>query len=504
MKVSELKETNVLYDKNVAEWKFLMACYEGAKELIALGYLNKHERESQDNYNRRKDEAYGFSYSKSVVDLLSFYLFKKPVKRSMGDLQEDEQWGAFVKDANLYGDSFDFFLLSQARYASIMGSVGILVDKPSVEKQTRAEELNQGIYPYVASYFPTAILDWRFDRDENNRPFLAFLKLKDDDNKFILWYPEKWEKYKEPDDDKSVGVPKSAAQEQTISSSSVGEQEAELVDSGPNPLCEIPFVWLYNMRGKTIPIGVSDIHDVARIDVSILRNLSQGEEVINYAAFPMMRRPMQEQGTSQAADEVGVTAVLEFDPEHPDSKPDWLDASVEEPIDAILKWMARKVEEIYRASNAGGMAATEISTVAKSGVALKTEFQLLNSKLVSKAINLEKAETRIIDLWSKWQDQEKNIENVSIERERTYDVENLSEDLENAMTSMTVVKSKSFLEAIRKMVARQMLPALTDDQLRDIDKEIEEIEEIEPTAESAFNEETGGPNPTLEDEEEEE
>ncbi|RLC88903.1 MAG: hypothetical protein DRJ03_01290 [Chloroflexi bacterium] len=506
MKVSELQEVHPYYTKHVTEWRFLLACYEGAKELISLGYLKQNERESTANYERRLEEAYGFGYSKSVIDLLCFYLFKKPVKRDLGDIQNDEQWNAFSEDCNLYGDDLDTFLHTQARYASIMGHVGILVDKASVEFENKQAELEAGVYPYLASYFPTAILDWKFERDEYNRPFLAYLKLKDDDDKYRLWYPDKWEVYEEPEVP-APPVPKAANQQTTDTgtiSTAGSDLEAELVDSGENPLGAIPFVWLYNVRSKTIPLGTSDIHDVGRIDVSIMCNLSQGEEIISYAAFPMMRKPMQEAGAPSGPDEVGVTAVLEFDPENPESKPDWLDAQVAEPIDAILTWIGRKVEEIYRAANTGGMASTEIQTTAKSGVALRTEFQLLNSKLVSKATNLEKAEVKLIDFWLQWQENEEAMDKVTIERERTYDIENLAEDLENALTSMTIVKARKFLDAVRKQVVRRMLPGYTDEQISELDDEIENMEDMPPVSEAAFQPGAGQPFVAPEPEPEEE
>ncbi len=482
LKVGDLLEKHNLYAANINEWYFLMASYEGAKELVRLGYLRRNERESLANYNRRKSEAYGFSYSKSVVDLFNFYLFKKPVKRDMGALKTNELWAAFMKDCNLYGDSFDEFLTEQGRYSSIEGHMGILVDKASVTFENKKEQLEQGVYPYVASYFPSAIMDWEWSRDENNRPYLSYLKLMDDNDddviQYRLWWPDAFEVWEVPynDDDK------------------YDEQaEAELKLEGENPLGEIPFVWLYNLKGKQRPIGVSDIHDVARIDVSILTNLSEGEEVITYGAFPMMRKPMKESRpdgvqTPAKEDEVGIQAVLEYDPNHPESKPDWLDAAVAEPITAILDWIGRKVSEIYRAVNAGGMASMEVSTTAKSGAALQAEFQLLNANLVRKATNLEKAEVQIIEYWLRWEEEDlkARMKDITVERSRTYDVENLAADLDNALTSTTIVKSKKFSEAIQKNVARQMLPAADDKQLKEIDEEIEESPTTPITPNAAF------------------
>lgn len=479
----DLTKTHPLYNQNIGEWSFLLAAYEGTRQLIELGYINRHERESEQNWLRRQEEAYGFGYTKSVVDLFNFYLFKKEVKRMIPDgLKKDPSWMAFREDCNLEGDEIDTFLTDSGKQSNICGHVGILVDKPSREMENKQQEKDAGIYPYVAMYYPDAILDWKFEKDENDRPYLSYLKLRDDPDgdtskrarhEYRCWYEDHFEVWETPD------------LEETENPESV---EAELINIGINPLGEIPFVWLYNMKGRQKPIGISDVHEVARIDASILRNLSGGEEVIYYAAFPMMMKPGKVGGGPAGDgaippgtdDETGVTAVLEFDPDHPESKPEWLEPAVSEAIDAILKWIERKVAEIYRAVNAGGMAGMEVSTVAKSGAALQAEFQLLNAHLVKKAINLEKAEDRIDYFWLKWEGMDKHYKDIENTRERTYDVEDLHSDLENIMTSITIVHSDTFRKKAEKRVARQVIPSIEDEDLKDIDKEIDEYEPPTP------------------------
>lgn len=484
--VGQLQETHSEHEANKNEWRFLMSAYEGTRKLVANGYLYRNERESIKNWERRCKEAAGFDYSKSIVDLFNFYLFKKPVKRDMGPLKSDQQWQMFMADCNLYGDSFDDFLTEQGRYASTLGHVGILVDFPSKSFDTKKEELDAEVYPYLAAYFPNMILDWEFERDENNRPFLAYLKLLDDDGQYRLWWPDKWEIWEFPEDAGTLPptAPKNAQSLKDVKAN----LKAKLVDDGDYDLGEIPFVWLENIKTKTRPIGMSDIHEVARLDVSILRNLSQGEEIISFTAFPMMIKPMREiqpDGNPAVVQEdiVGEQAILEFNPEHPESKPSWLQSEAREPIDAILDWVARKIEEIYRVVNAGGMASTEISKEAKSGTALKAEFQLLNASLVRKAKNLEKAEHQIVYYWLGWEKKPEVLEKVSIQRERSYDVDDLASDLENALTSSIIVKSKKFNEEIQKQIVRQMLPAAENEVIKEIDDQIEEAVEFEPLPE---------------------
>lgn len=468
----DLDRTNELYDAHLDEWLFLGAAYDGIRELVTQEAIKQHERESLQNFKRRMSELFGFGYTKSIVDLFTFYLFKREPKRDYKALGDQQDFKDFLDDCDLEGNEYGNFLVEQARYASIYGYVGILIDKPnspSASPQTRAEALRAGVYPYVAAYLPPAILDWQFQRDDFSRPYLAFLKLKDDDGMYRLWWPEKWEVWRKADAESEDAGERMVAK----------KGGAVLVAEGDNPLGVVPFVWLYNLKGKHKPIGLSDVHDIARIDLSITRNLSQCEEVVNYAAFPMLMEPSIAEEDIEKQDEVGPTAVKEFDPDNPEgTKPEWLEAKVEGPVRAMLELIQRKVSEIYRASNAGGMASMEISSVAKSGAALSAEFQLLNSKLVQKAVNIEKAERGILWCWCMWQQLEHMYEEVLVEYSRTYDVENLAQDLENTLTAQAIVHSVEFRRAMEKSVVRLMLPAATEDLLGRIDTEIEQADEF--------------------------
>ncbi len=476
---SKLRETHELYDKYKDEWQFLNAAYEGVQALIAYGAIVRHERESEDNYQRRIDEAYGFSYSKSIIDIFNSYLFKKEYPKQMPDvLANDDLWTMFQEDCDLIGTEFDEFFITQQRQASIQGHIGILVDKANVNLENREDALEEGVYPYLAAYKPTAILDWRWERDEFGRPTLMELKVLDDDDRYRIWTPDTWEIWEIIEAEGASGEVSKAAYQQDSPSTDLG-RAAKLVDEGENPLGEIPFIWLYNQR-STIDkeVGVSDITDVSRIDTSIIRNMSQIEEIINYAAFPMMRKPMEETDPDKK-DEVGVVAILEFNPEHPESKPDWLEAAVEGPITAVLEVIAKKITEIYRSTNVGGMAATEIQTQAKSGAALKTEFQLLNSKLVQKGGNVVKAMKQCIKYWLMWEQQESTFDDVIIEKIKTYEIEDLASDLENILTSTAIVNlSDTFKKEIQKLTVRLIMPGIEDDVLAEIEKEIDEQEDL--------------------------
>lgn len=466
--VGELLSTNATYKDNISEWTFLTTVYEGIRSIVRAGLVERHEREPMISYKRRMEELTGYGYTKSVVEIFHFFLFKKEPMHKLGALLEDKLWQMFMKDSNLYGMDYNSTIMEIDLWAAVQGHMGILVDKANATFRTKEEQIKQRVYPYIAKYHPSAILDWTWSRDTYNRPFLSYLKLEDDDEQFRIWTPQMWEIWELPKDKEGKSIKTDST------------KEAIFVDSGVNPLGVIPFLWFYNQRSRHISLGKSDIHEVARIDLSIIRNMSQIEEIINFAAFPMMRKPMRDAkptdvNAPQQDDEVSVQSVLEFDPERPESKPDWLEASVADPIRAILDSVEKKISEIYRAANIGGMAATEPTRNAQSGVAKRIDFQMLNSKMVAKATNLEDAENTILQFWCMWEKVwDKYKDESTIVREKTYDIEDLSTTLEDALTAKTVVISKTFNALLQKQTVRQVLPGVTEQQMADIETEIDE------------------------------
>jgi hypothetical protein len=479
LKVKDLKKVHERYSANVKEWRFTMALYEGIRAVIRAGLVKQHEREPDLTYERRIKELYGFGYTKSVVEIFQHHLFKKsPQGRKLDTLQDDEVWKMYVKDADLYGNDYESTMMELALYAGVEGHMGVLIDKASIEEgASRQQQIEKRVHPYIAKFYPPAILDWVFSRDEYNRPYLSFLKLLDDsqtNNQYIFWSPESWEVWELPKDDDGKDDDSNV------------EQDAVFIKANVNPIGEIPFVWHYNFKTRHVGIGSGDVHEVARIDLSIIRNLSQIEQIINFAAFPMMRKPMRDASPTEISapqqdDEVGSEVILEFDPEHPESKPDWLEAKVKEPVEATWQVIIGKVAELYRAANIGGMASTEPTKAPQSGVAKRVDFQLLASKLVSKAINLENTENKMLEFWLKWEQMwDKYKDKVKMSRSKDFDIEDLATDLDNALTAQTVVMSKKFKELVQKQTARAALPSATEKELQQIDEEIEKAIETGP------------------------
>jgi hypothetical protein len=62
---------------------------------------------------------------------------------------------------------------------------------------------------------------------------------------------------------------------------------------------------------------------------------------------------------------------------------------------------------------------------------------------------------------------------VQVDRPKNFDVENLAEDLANILTAKSIVISNLFRQYLQKMVARRMLPQVSEQEMAAIDEDID-------------------------------
>jgi hypothetical protein len=120
-----------------------------------------------------------------------------------------------------------------------------------------------------------------------------------------------------------------------------------------------------------------------------------------------------------------------------------------------MKCIHNKIEAIDRIAHMGSVRATE-SKVA-SGIALQTEFQLLNSRLSEKADYLENAEEGIWSLFALWQNK---VWDGEINYPDTFDIRDWASDLQFLQQAKASgIKSDTFTKEIDK----QIVSAVVDD-----------------------------------------
>jgi hypothetical protein len=292
-----------------------------------------------------------------------------------------------LKDADLDGRSFNAFMREAQVWSSVYGHVWLMMDKPKSTAGTKAEELEQEIRPYVTMFTPENVFDWKYERTASGRFELVYLKIREAIDRVTDTQTDTWYRVWTKD---SVQL-----------WHSVNDNE-RMVEQEDNVLGKIPAVFLPAQRSVVRGIGISDISDAAYMQRAIYQELSEIEQLIRISNHPTLVKSYQTDASA------GAGAIINM--------PDDMDASLKpyqiqpsgQNLDAVRNSIKDKVESINRMAHMGAVRGTEAMT--QSGVAMQTEFQMLNAKLSEKADILELAEEQLWQLFCEWQDITPDVE----------------------------------------------------------------------------------------------
>jgi hypothetical protein len=374
--VAQLISGNQIYQAYQARWKYLLESYVGGEEYRRAQHLTRYQLESEGEYQARLKSTPLENHCQSVISVYNSFLFREEPDREFKGIEYMPELEDFLNDADLDGRSLNAFMKDVATWSSVFGHSFILVSKPDVGAVTRADEVAAGVRPYVSLLTPMVVLDWKWNRAPNGRYQLVYLKYVEDINGDVRvvkeWTPEEIIT-------STVDIKKDTIEEQIIEVNGLGK---------------IPVVIAYNGRSIVRGIGVSDITDIADAQRFIYNATCECEQSIRLDSHPsLVKTPETEAG-------IGAGSIIHM-PENLDSglKPYLLEFSGAS-VDSIYKAIQHTISAIDKMANTGAVRATESRTL--SGVAMETEFQLLNARLSEKADNLELAEEHMWKLWCEY------------------------------------------------------------------------------------------------------
>ena len=441
-----IKENHKDYDNQLAIWEYHLRSYLGGKEYQEGHYLNKYTLETGAQYDNRLTQTPLDNHCRNIIHIYSSYIWRVPPTRNFGIIEQDPMLESFLKDADLDGRSFDAVMRDAQVHASVYGSVWLFLDKPNLTFETRAEEIDQEIRPYVSLVTPENVTNWKYQRMSTGRYYLSWIRIREEVTKDFTIYREWFE--------------------DRILAYKVDEvrNNVELIEEIPNALGKIPFICLYNQRSHKRGIGISDLTDVADIQKAIYNELSEVEQLIRISNHPSLVK------TPEVEASAGAGSIVEM-PSDMDAnlKPYMLQPSGQN-LESIMASIREKVSSIDRITHLGSVRATE--TKSQSGIALQTEFQLLNARLSEKADFLEIAEEQIWKCWAMWQGRE--FDGV-IEYPKAFDLRDWANDLEYLMTARaSSVRSDMFKKEVEKQIVSSVLD--DDEVIQEAHKEIDSSE----------------------------
>jgi hypothetical protein len=433
--INKILSGNEMYNTYKVQWQYLLESYIGGEEYRRAGHLIRYQLETDGEYQARLLNTPLDNHCSSVIAVYNSFLFREKPERDFSSIAMLPETEDFLKDADLDGRSFDAFIKDATTWSSVFGHSWVIVSKPNVGAVTRADEIAAGVRPYVSVLTPLVVTDWNWVRQPNGRWELVYFKYLEDITGDVHTVKE-WTK-------------------ETIRTIIVNESE-QSVDSDitePNGLGKIPVVCLYTRKSSVRGIGISDIADIADCQKYIYNATSEIQQSIMMDSHPsLVKTPETQAG-------IGAGSIIHMpDNIDPGLKPYLLQYTGAE-TSKILTAIQHQIDAIDKMANTGAVRATESRTM--SGVAMETEFQLLNAKLSEKADEIELAEEQIWKLFCEYMGY---VWDGYIEYPNNFNVRNIGQE---------IVQLKMAAEAMPTNPAVQQAVAVKILEWMDLDDEHE-------------------------------
>jgi len=428
--LGRIASPNRFYNYNRANWRFLLVSYMGGEDYTRYQLLTRYQLETDMEYGQRLDQTPLHNHCKSVINVYNSFLFQEKPERDLGTLEGLPETLDFLEDADLDGRDLDSFMKEVSTWASVFGHCWVLMVKPDIGAVTKADEMAVGVRPYATILSPLVVIDWRWERGETGRYELVYVKYVEEINGSVQTVKE-W----------TVD---------TITTHEVNydtrEELAETVV--PNQLGFIPLVIVYNQKSLVRGFGVSAIQDIAKTQQFIYNQLSEVEQAIRLDNHPSLVKTNETMASAGAGSIVAMPENLD-----PGLKPYLLETSGAQ-IDGIYKAIEHGTAAIDLMANTGSVRASGQKLL--SGVAMATEFQLLNAKLAEMAGNLEDAETEMWRIFAHYQAQEWT---GTVKYQDSYGIQ----DKNAEYTKLQVAKASATSPDVLAMIDRKLIELLAED-----------------------------------------
>ena len=374
---AEAVSANALHNRNRDRWTYYLNSYVGGEDYKRGQYLTRYQLESEAEYTQRLQVTPLENHCRSIIATYISFMFRQAPAREFGSLASEPSLEKFLEDADWEGRSLDSFMKQASIYANIFGAAWIVMSKPDVGAVTRADEIAQGVRPYLNLMTPLAVTDWKWARRLNGSYELVYLKYVEDTNDTITVVKE-WTK-------ESVTTTTLSVKEEAIS-----DRLIEL-----NGLGMIPAVIMYAHTSPVRGIGLSTINDIADAQKFIFNMTSECEQAVRLGSHPSLVKTADTNAGSGAGSIIEMPANLD-----PALRPFVLEFNGQE-IGSIYTAINNTVSAIDKMANTGSVRATEAKLM--SGVAREVEFALLNARLSEQASNIQLAEEQLWQLYAAYQ-----------------------------------------------------------------------------------------------------
>jgi len=452
MDLKTLEKKHPEYAEKEAEWNYLYKSYKGGRDYRNAALLYKYIFEEKDNdkYKQRLEQTPLDNHCESAIHTYSSFIWKTPPQRDLGGLQNNYEALKILEDADMNDTTLNEFMRQVQIEAGIYGNCWIVVDKSSTQMVNLRHARSMGVRPYLSLYIPLDVYDWTYERDEAGKMELTYIKLVehevDAEGRKVRIF-RIWSKY-------NIQVCKHTD----------GKDGVETLQDDYNYLGIIPALCHHNKRNGSRGSGISDIKDVAPMQQSIYNDLSELAQTVRNTNHSTLVKNDKDSAVGGA----GGVIVMDDDTD-PGKKPYLLQPQLFQ-LEGLLKTIEKKEDMINGMTHLRPV--RQVRTQPASGIAIQTEFQLLNTLLAEKAAGLQMTEYRMLRIFCKWIGKDPDRLRVIISYPQKFELRDRESDLRVIEQAKRLkVKSEVYQKELDKMVAQITLE--DDANIEDIHNEIE-------------------------------
>lgn len=451
------------YLENKETWQLQIDSYESGPAFKKAKYLFAHFRENPDNYKDRIKRCVPTGYARAVIQEYQSLLSRAEFSRD-ATAQEFMDW---MDNCDRVGTTLgDYALTRIFPIGQAVGWTWVLVDKPmpgdDVDIQSRADEIQAGLFPYLVHYAPTSVINWEFD-SQGQLEFITVrtgvpAKLRDVAGKtktvLQLWDETGWAIYRESKDTGN-----------------------KLLAEGEHNLGRVPFVAYVNGVNITTPyLGVSAIANIVYLNQRIFNTKSLLDEFLYRQCFNVLTLPKELMVDENAEIKVGTSNAIPVGMgEH---TPGYVSPPVE-PAEFLLKSMETDAHEIYKESGLVDRTGQQVAS-AMSGISRAFEFHSTNSMMVAKADGLVKFEEDVAALWELYEQKESGY---TVNAPSDFDIRDATQELDEITKVLGLSLNLPTLkkERVRKAI-NALLPGASPEVIEAINNELDAVVIAAPAA----------------------
>ena len=418
----------------MANYQLLRDAYYGTGGFASGAYLNKHKRESTEDYQFRQKNAYYLNYFAPIVNALVDPIFKRqPLRDYSGPAA-----GAikkFSEDVDTAGTDIHTFMKRAALMGKVNSAAYIVVDNVR-ENPTRtvAEMLQQRALPFAYVLDPQTLEEYGIDNTGSLLyvRFREIASIKDGTVQYRYTYYDRnrWEIW--------------------------GDDMMRV--SGEHGLGKVPVVPLFPriLEQRTMK-PAPELEPIAMTAKALYNHCSWLGEILRNQTFPLLTIPSLDVNDIV----VGTNNALGYSPDSSQS-PAFI-APPSDPASILQTQIATLIQEMYRMANLSFVINTSRDT--NSGIARQWEFERTNQQLANYAMQCAKAEEAVMDLVARWLNSDITY---TVSYPDDFGVVDVADQLAQAQAVLDMDLAPGMKEEVLKKVLAAYCPDLPDERFDEL------------------------------------